>query len=134
MLASNQPLSARPPAARPLVHRCSTITLLRATKRTYGSFDELLSQSAAPVLVDFFAVWCGPCLMLAPILGEVAAAFGEKLTVAKVDTDKYPALASRFNVSALPTLILFKEGKPVDRIEGLPEKQQLIDRVRRWVS
>ncbi|KAJ9531061.1 hypothetical protein QJQ45_000939 [Haematococcus lacustris] len=77
----------------------------------------------APVLVDFAAQWCGPCQMLAPVL-----------KVVKIDTDKYPAIATAHKIQALPTLILFKNGRPVDRIEGLPNEQQLVERLEYFLS
>jgi len=86
-------------------------------KKEFSSFEELLSGSDVPVLVDFYASWCGPCQMMAPILEQVNTKMQQQLRVVKIDTDKYPLLASQHRISALPTLVLFKEGKPVDRIE-----------------
>jgi thioredoxin len=105
-----------------------------AVKRQFTSFDDMLAQSETPVLVDMYAKWCGPCQLLGPVLEDIKASFGEKLTVVKVDTDKYPQLASRFNVAGLPTLLLFKKGEIVDRLEGLPQKDQLIQRLSYFLS
>jgi thioredoxin len=99
-------------------------------KKEFSSFEELLSGSDVPVLVDFYANWCGPCQMMAPILEQVNTQMQQQLRVVKVDTDKYPQLASQHRINALPTLVLFKEGKPVDRIEGVMPAQALIQRLQ----
>lgn len=96
-----------------------------AIKKKFNNFDELLTASDLPVLVDFYATWCGPCKMMAPILEQVNQQIKGKLRIVKIDTDRYPQLASRYNIEALPTLVLFKNGKPVGRIEGVIQPQQL---------
>lgn len=104
-----------------------------AIKQQFNSFDELLSGSELPVLVDFYATWCGPCQMLAPILEQVNAQLKQRLRVVKIDTDKYPQLAGQHQIHALPTLVLFKQGKPVDRIEGVMPADALIQRLQTWL-
>lgn len=84
----------------------------------FTSFDDMLEKIDKPVLVDFFALWCGPCKMMVPVLEEIAGRLENDLKVAKIDTDKYPKLGSRFQVEALPTLILFNKGQVVDRFIG----------------
>lgn len=101
-----------------------------AVKQQFGSFEELVSGSDKPVLVDFYADWCGPCQMMAKILTQVSADMKEEIKVAKVDTERYPELASQHKIQALPTLVLFKGGQPVDRIEGVLTADQLTSRVR----
>lgn len=96
-----------------------------AVKKQYNSFSELLRESSTPVLVDFYAVWCGPCQMMSPVLDAVKKQFHDRLTVVKIDTDKYPDLASEYQILALPTLILFKDGKPAQRFEGMRSSEQL---------
>ncbi len=81
--------------------------------------------SAGVVLVDFYADWCGPCRMLAPIVEELAQEMGSKITVAKVDTDKSVNVAAKFEVTSIPTLILFKNGKIVKRVVGLKDLDTL---------
>jgi len=101
-----------------------------ATKKEFTSFEEMLAGSELPVLVDFYATWCGPCQMMAKILVQVNAVMKQEVRIVKIDTDKYPALASQHQVQALPTLVLFKQGKPIDRIEGVLSAEQLVERLR----
>ena len=89
-----------------------------------------MSGSDKPVLVDFYADWCGPCQMMAKILTQVSAQMKDEIKVAKVDTERYPELASEHKIHALPTLLLFKDGQPIDRIEGVVTADQLASRVR----
>ncbi len=100
-----------------------------AIKKKFNSFDELLAGSDLPVLVDFYATWCGPCKMMTPILEQVNEQMKDRLRIVKIDTDKYPQLASRYHIQALPTLVLFKNGQPVDHIEGVMEVPQLVQRL-----
>ena len=92
---------------------------------TDDNFDQLVTASAQPVLVDFWAPWCGPCRMLAPVLDEIAAEHEGKAVVAKVDVDQNPTVASRFGIKALPTLLVFKNGEVVNTIQGLTPKAKL---------
>lgn len=101
-----------------------------AVKKQFDSFQDLLSNSDVPVLVDFYATWCGPCQMMSPIIEQVNAQLKNRLQVVKIDTDKYPQLASQHNIQALPTLVLFKDGKPVHRIEGVVQAAQLVQRLQ----
>ncbi|MEM1171919.1 MAG: thioredoxin [Cyanobacteria bacterium P01_H01_bin.35] len=98
-------------------------------KKKFNSFDELLAGSDLPVLVDFYATWCGPCKMMTPILEQVNEQMKDKLRIVKIDTDKYPQLASRYGIEALPTLVLFKNGQPADKIEGVIQPPQLVQRL-----
>ena len=87
-----------------------------------ADFATEVLQSDKPVLVDFWAEWCGPCRMLGPIVEKVATAYAEKVKVVKLNTDENPSLGGEYQVSGIPCLILFKGGKPVDRIVGyVPE-------------
>jgi len=91
------------------------------------TFDEEIGSNTEPVLVDFWAEWCGPCKMVAPILEEIAGEQAGSLTVAKVNVDEAPELARRFQVMSIPTLILFQDGKPVTQIIGAKSKMQLLE-------
>jgi len=93
---------------------------------TTANFDETIRSANTPVLVDFWAEWCGPCKMIAPILDEIAKDMQGKVTVAKLNVDEDSAVAQRFNIRGIPTLILFKDGKEVAQQVGAVSKSQLL--------
>jgi thioredoxin 1 len=93
---------------------------------TEQTFDEEVKGSAEPVLVDFWAEWCGPCKMIAPILDEIATEQSGKIRIGKVNVDENLELGRRFDVMSIPTLILFKDGEPALRIVGAKGKGQLL--------
>ncbi|HEX3785262.1 MAG TPA: thioredoxin [Pseudonocardiaceae bacterium] len=99
----------------------STVTV------TDASFSEDVLTSSKPVLVDFWATWCGPCKMVAPVLEEIATEHAEKLTIAKVDVDANPGIARDYKIMSIPTLILFKDGQPVKQIVGAKPKATLLN-------
>jgi thioredoxin len=100
-----------------------------ATKQQFSSFEDMLAGSTTPVLVDFYAPWCGPCQMMVGILNDVKQQMGDRLQIVKINTDNYPAIATQHRIEALPTLVLFKNGQPIDRIEGVLRAEQLVERL-----
>ena len=94
-----------------------------------SKFSEIISKDQ-PVLVDFFADWCGPCKMLSPILKQVKDALGEDVTIIKIDVDKNQSLASKYQVRGVPTMLLFKNGKQVWRQSGVLQKDDIINVIK----
>ncbi len=92
------------------------------------SFENII-QSEKPVLIDFFATWCGPCKMLAPVLKEVKDGLGERITILKIDVDKNQALSSKYQVRGVPTMILFQNGKQLWRQSGVLSKEEIIKNI-----
>ena len=90
-----------------------------------NSFDNII-KSEKPVLIDFFATWCGPCKMLAPVLKEVKDSLGERITILKIDVDKNQELSSKYQVRGVPTMILFQNGKQLWRQSGVLTKEAII--------
>jgi thioredoxin 1 len=97
---------------------------------TDTTFEEEVINSDQPVLVDFWAEWCGPCKMIAPVLDEIASELDGKLTIGKLDVDQNQNTAMAYGVFSIPTLLLFKGGEPVERIVGFQPKQQLVSRLK----
>lgn len=103
------------------------------TEVSDASFSTDVLSSNKPVLVDFWATWCGPCKMVAPVLEEIAAEHGDQLTVAKLDVDANPETARDFQVVSIPTLILFKDGQPEVRLIGAKPKGQLLQEISAYL-
>ncbi len=98
---------------------------------TDASFDQEVLKSEQPVLVDFWAVWCGPCKAIGPIVESVAAAYAGKLKVAKVNVDQNGATPSRYGIRGIPTLLFFKGGKVADQVVGYVPQNVIEDKVQR---
>ncbi|XP_064948215.1 thioredoxin Y, chloroplastic-like isoform X1 [Musa acuminata AAA Group] len=102
---------------------------IEAKKQTYSSFDELLEKCDKLLLVDFYATWCGPCQFMVSVLEEVGEKLKDRIQVIKIDTEKYTNIANCYQIEALPTFIIFRDGKPCDRFEGAMPAHQLIQRI-----
>jgi thioredoxin 1 len=98
-----------------------------------ATFDEEIGSSSTPVLVDFWAEWCGPCKMIAPILEEIADEKGDAIKILKLNVDDAPEIARRFEVMSIPTMILFKDGEEAKRIIGAKPKQALVDDIAEFL-
>ena len=98
-----------------------------------ATFDEEVQGSSEPIIVDFWAAWCGPCKMIAPILDEIASEQAGKLKVAKLNVDDNPDAARRFDVMSIPTLIVFQDGQPKKRLVGAKGKGQLLEELSEFL-
>ena len=99
-----------------------------------ASFENEVAKASEPVLVDFWAEWCGPCRMIAPILENLAEEYSSSLKIAKLDVDHNPQTSMKFGVQSIPTLILFKDGEPVERIIGYMPKERLLSKIKPHIS
>ena len=98
------------------------------------NFEQEVTQSPLPVLVDLWAAWCGPCRVIGPLVEELAGAYQGKMKIGKLNVDDHPQVAARFRIMNIPTLLLFKGGKEVDRIVGVVPKEELTRRLERVLN
>ena len=99
-----------------------------AVKVTDATFDGVVT-SERPVVIDFWALWCGPCRVIAPVLEEIASELGDRVTIGKVNVDEQPELASRFGIQSIPQLLFFKDGAEKDRVVGAVPKREILKRL-----
>lgn len=101
---------------------------------TDANFEQEVLKSDKPVLIDFWAVWCGPCKMVAPVVEEIASEYNGKLKVGKLDVDRNPEVSMKFGIRSIPTLMVFKAGKVVEQIIGAVPKRNLLDKLVPHIS
>ena len=105
----------------------------KITNLTAETFDEVVASADGPVLVDFWAEWCGPCKMIAPILDEIADEQGDALSIAKVNVDEAGEIAQRYQVMSIPTLLVFKDGEVAKRMVGASGKAKLLEDIAEFI-
>lgn len=133
--AKNRLASGNQTGGTPICGRCKTplTAEFKPAIITDRNFSEEAEQSKLPMILDFWAAWCGPCRMIAPILDQLAKELGGKIRVGKLNVDENQMTAARFRVQSIPTLIVLKEGKEVDRIVGMQSKEALVRRLKPYL-
>ncbi|AIS52270.1 thioredoxin TrxA [Thermoanaerobacter kivui] len=107
---------------------------MKTVNVTDETFTEEVYNSDKPVLVDFWAKWCRPCLMMAPVLEEFAEEYADKIKVAKLDVDENPVIASKYRIMSIPTMGVFVEGKMVDKVIGFMPKEHLVEKLLKYLK
>ena len=107
---------------------------MKPTELTEENFEQEVLKAPTPVLVDFWAVWCGPCKMIAPVVDELAEEYAGQLKIGKVDVDNHQQIAMQYGIRSIPTLLIFKGGKVVEQIVGAAPKKMLVDKVSKHLN
>ena len=107
---------------------------MKPVELTEANFEQEVLKATTPVLVDFWAVWCGPCKVIAPVVDELAVEYDGKLKVGKVDVDNHQQTAMQYGIRSIPTLLVFKGGKVVEQIVGAAPKKSLIEKLSKHLS
>ena len=100
---------------------------------TDATFEELVLKSPVPVLVDFWAPWCGPCRMIAPLIDEISNEYGDKLRALKLNTDESPSVATEYGIRSIPTVMIFKDGAKLDTVIGAVPKSTLVNAIEKYL-
>ena len=107
---------------------------MKPVELTEETFEQEVLKATMPVLVDFWAVWCGPCKMIAPIVEELAVEYEGKLKIGKVDVDNHQQIAMQYGIRSIPTLLMFKGGKVVEQIIGAAPKKMLVEKLSKHLN
>lgn len=107
---------------------------MKPVELTDSNFQNEVLNSATPVLIDFWAEWCGPCKMIAPVVEELAKEYDGKLKVGKVDVDSNQQVSMQFGIRSIPTLLIFKQGKVVDQLVGAVPKRMLVEKITKHLN
>jgi thioredoxin 1 len=107
---------------------------MKPVELTETNFDQEVLKSTTPVLVDFWAVWCGPCKAIAPVVDELAAEYEGQLKIGKVDVDNNQQIAMQYGIRSIPTLLVFKGGKVVEQIVGAAPKKALVEKLSKHIN
>jgi len=107
---------------------------MKPVELTEETFEQEVLKATIPVLVDFWAVWCGPCKMIAPLVEELATEFTGKLKIGKVDVDNHQKIAMQYGIRSIPTLLIFKGGKVVEQIVGAAPKKTLVEKLSKHLN
>lgn len=133
---ANNRVSAAPAEKQAVCGRCKNplpSASRQPVKITDANFEEIVEKSSAPVLLDLWADWCGPCHMLAPTINQLAEELSGKVLVGKLNVDENKATAARFNVQGIPTLLILQNGREVERIVGVESKESILRRLQRFL-
>lgn len=134
--AKNRVLAEKRAGREPVCGRCQTLLIAQVNPVIFtdGNFADEVERSRLPVLIDFWAAWCGPCRMVAPVIDQLAKELSGKVRVGKINVDENQMTAARFRVQSIPTLLILKGGREVDRIVGAQPREAILARLKPFVE